>query len=104
MTLVPVCIQQSISMEPNHVQAVHITDESEVDYYKLEKKWNKQLPQTKTGDPLEDLKQIFPETFDGKVGLFQGDVSLKLSPDANTSLTTTPFYTTEHYATVKEGA
>jgi len=29
-------------------------------------KWNKHLPLgKKTGDPLEDLKQIFPEIFDG---------------------------------------
>ena len=36
----------------------------------------------KTSDPLEDLKQIFPESFDGQVGLFEGEVSLKLSPEA----------------------
>ena len=31
---------------------------------------------------MEDLKQIFPETFDGQVGLFEGEASLKLSPEA----------------------
>ena len=83
VSIAPVCIQQSVSMEPNHVDAVHITDESEADYIKLRTKWNKHLPLgKKTGGPLEDLKQIFPETFDGQVGLFQGEVSLKLSPDA----------------------
>ena len=65
------------------MDAVHITDESEADYVKLRMKWNKHLPLgKKTGDPLEDLKQIFPEIFDGQVGLFEGEVSLKLSPDA----------------------
>ena len=83
VTIAPVCIQQSISMEPNHVEAVYITDESEADYNQLQKKWKNHLPLgKKTGDPLEDLKQIFPETFDGQVGLFEGEVNLKLSPDA----------------------
>ena len=85
VTIAPVCIQQSIhvSMEPCHVEAVHITEESEADYHSLQKKWKKHLPLgRKTGDPLEDLKQIFPETFDGQVGLFEGEVSLKLSPEA----------------------
>ena len=31
VTIAPVCIQQIISMEPNHVVAVYITDESEAD-------------------------------------------------------------------------
>ena len=70
-------------MESNHVEAVHITEESEADYHSLQKKWKKHLPLgRKTGDPLEDLKQIFPNTFDGQVGLFEGEVSLKLSPGA----------------------
>ena len=63
-------------MEPCHVEVVHITEESEADYDNLQKKWKKHLPLgKKTGGPLEDLKQIFPETFDGQVGLFEGDVS-----------------------------
>ena len=37
----------------------------------------------KTGDPLGDLKQIFPDAFDGGVGLFEGETTLKLSPDAS---------------------
>lgn len=83
VTIAPVCIQQSTTIEPEHVKAVHITDESAADYHKLQKKWKKHLPLGKrTGDPLEDLKQIFPETFDGQVGLFEGVVTLKLSPDA----------------------
>ena len=83
VTIAPVCLQQSISMEPNHVEAVHITEESEANYYNLQKKWKNHLPLgKKTGDPLEDLKRIFPETFDGQVGLFEGEVSLKVSPDA----------------------
>ena len=44
VTIAPVCMQQSISMEPNHEQVVHITGESEADYYQLKKKWNKHLP------------------------------------------------------------
>ena len=67
-------------MEPNQVEAVHITDESEVDHHKLKTKWKEHLPLgRKTGDPLNDLKQIFPETFDGQVGLFEGEASLKVS-------------------------
>ena len=65
VTIAPVCIQQSISLEPCHVEAVHITEESEADYDSLQKKWKKHLPLgKKTGDPLEDLKQIFPDTFE----------------------------------------
>ena len=36
----------------------------------------------KKRNPLTDLKQIFPETFDSQVGLFEGEASLKVSPDA----------------------
>jgi len=55
VTIAPVCIQQSISMEPCHVKAVHITEESEADYDNLQKKWKKHLPfGKKTGDHLED--------------------------------------------------
>ena len=83
VTIAPVCIQQSISMEPCHAEAVHITEESEADHESLQKKWKKHLPLgKKTSDPLEDLKQTFPETFDGQVGLFEAVVSLKLSPEA----------------------
>ena len=83
VAIAPVCIQQSISVEANHVGAVHITDESEADYRKLQDKWKKHLPLGReTGDPLDDLKQIFPGTFDGQVGLFEGEVSPQLSPDA----------------------
>ena len=72
VTIAPVCIQQSISMEPCHVEADS-----------LQKKWQKHLPLgKKTSDPLEDLKQIFPDTFDGQVGLFEGEVSLELTPEA----------------------
>ena len=43
----------------------------------------KHLPLGKnTGDPLEDLKLVFPTMFNGKVGLFEGETSLKWSPDA----------------------
>ena len=46
-------------------------------------KWKEHLPLgRKTGDPLNDLNQIFPETFDGQVGLFEGEASLQVSPDA----------------------
>ena len=81
--LAPACIKQSMIINHREVEAVHITDESEVNYTRLRNKWEKHLPlRRKTGDPLEDLKDIFPETFDGQVGLFEGEVSLKLAPDA----------------------
>jgi len=81
--IAPVCVQQSICMEPCHVEAVHITEESEADYDNLQKKWKKYLPLgEKPGDPLEVLMQLFPETFDGQGGLSEGEVSLKLSPEA----------------------
>ena len=49
-------------------------------------KWKKHLPLGRvTGELLENLKQIFPETFDGQVGLFVGEVTLKLAPDAKPS-------------------
>ena len=69
---------------PETVEAVHIMQESEANYITLRKKWKKYLPLgKKTGDPLEDLKEIFPDMFDGKVGLFEGEVDLQLSPKAN---------------------
>lgn len=65
------------------INTVHITPESEADYDSLRHKWKAHLPLGKqTGDPLEDLKIIFPTTFDGNVGLFQGEVDLKLQDDA----------------------
>ena len=83
VTIPPVRTLRSVSLEPNQVEAVHIADESEVDYHKLKTKWKENLPLgRKTGDPLNDLEQIFPETFDGQVGLFEGEASLKVSPDA----------------------
>ena len=78
VSLAPVCVQRSVTIE-----AVHITTESGTDYRVLKDKWRDHLPLgRKTGDPLQDLKAIFPETFDGNVGLFDGLVSLKVSPDA----------------------
>ena len=44
VTLSPVCTLQSVSLEPNQAEAVHITDESEVDYHKLKTKWKEHLP------------------------------------------------------------
>ena len=73
------CIQRSITLE---IGAVHIMDESEADYKTLKKKWKQHLPLGKTGDLIKDLKQIFPATFDGTVGLFEGEVELIVSPDA----------------------
>ena len=35
VTISPVYTHQIVSLEPNQVEAVHITDESEVDYHKL---------------------------------------------------------------------
>lgn len=76
VTIAPVCTHP--------VEAVHLTDESEVDYDELRDKWKAHLPLgKKTGDPLQDLKQIFPDAFDGQVGLFDGETSLKLSPEAS---------------------
>lgn len=75
------CIQRNINVDD--IEAVHITDESAVDYHKLKQKWAKHLPLgKKSGDPLTDLQQIFPTMFDGTVGLFEGEVNLKLSPEA----------------------
>ena len=84
VTISPVCVQQhTISVEPNKVEAVHITKESEVDYSKLKTKWMEHiLLGKKTGSPLQDLKDIFPDTFDGQVGLFEGEAHLKVSPEA----------------------
>ena len=65
------------------VNTVHITEDSKVNYSGLQKKWKKHLPLgKKTGNPLEDLKLVFPTMLNGKVGLFEGETSLKLSPDA----------------------
>ena len=76
------CIQRTIALRQK-IEAVHITDESEVNYQPLQKKWKHHLPLgKKTGDALEDLKLIFPDMFDGTVGLFKGEVNLKLAPDA----------------------
>lgn len=51
-------------MEPCHVEAVHINEESEADYDNIQRNWKKHLPLgKKTVDPLEDLKQIFSEMF-----------------------------------------
>lgn len=73
-----VCIQRNINVE-----AVHVTEESDVDYESLQKKWRRHLPLGKeTGDPMEDLKRIFPDMFDGSVGLFDGEAELKLTPGA----------------------
>ena len=82
VTVADTCMQRKVMLE-EQVEAVHITDESEADYTPLKKKWGKYLPLgKKTGDPLQDLKDIFPETFNGKVGLFEGEVELKVTPEA----------------------
>ena len=83
VTIAETCIQRKITVEEDQVKAVHITDESEAEYETLYNKWGKYLPLgKKTGDPLQDLKHIFPTTFDGQVGRFEGEVDLKLSPEA----------------------
>ena len=75
--------QPALCSEDNGLNAVHVMDESEADYTGLRQKWKAHLPLgKKTGDALDDLKLIFPTMFDGNVGLFQGEVSLKLSPNA----------------------
>ena len=82
VTLADTCIQRKVSVD-QQVEAVHITDECEINYSPLLQKWQQHLPLgKKTGDPLSDLKLIFPEMFDGTVGLFDGEVDLKLSPEA----------------------
>lgn len=75
---------QSIKSEyPENIKAVHIMDESQVNYKVLCKKWEKYLPLgKKTGNALDDLKLIFPDMFDGQVGLFKGEVNLELSQGA----------------------
>ncbi|PFX14801.1 Retrovirus-related Pol polyprotein from transposon 17.6 [Stylophora pistillata] len=83
VTAAPVCIPQSISMKPYLIEAVHIPEESAVDYHNHKKKWKEHLPLGKvTSDTLEDLNQIFSNTFHGQVSPFEGEVSFKLSPDA----------------------
>jgi len=70
VTMADVCIQRQISVK-QQVEAVHITDESEVDYTPLKQIWSRHLPLgRKTGDPIEGLKLVFPDMFDGTVGLF----------------------------------
>ena len=85
------CIQRNISTShdgnthafgpsdkrtPEVVEAVHIMQESEADYTALYKKWKKYLPlRKKTGDPLEDLKIIFPDLFDEEIDRFEGEVN-----------------------------
>ena len=55
------------------VEAVHIMHESEVDYTALHKTWKKYLPLgKKTRDPLEHLKIMCSDMFDGKSGRFEG--------------------------------
>ena len=52
---------------------MHTTDKSEVEYTTLTQKWKQHLPLgKKTGNPLEDLKAILPDTFDGLVSLLKG--------------------------------
>ena len=80
ITVADVCYQRQISCS---LEAVHITEESSVDYRALQKKWKDHLPLgKKTGEPLEDLKRIFPTMFDGTVGLFEGEAQLTLTDDA----------------------
>ena len=75
------CYQRALVEQKQ--QAVTITPESAIDYKSLQKKWSKFLPLGKrTGDPLGDLKKIFPEAFDGGVGLFPGELKLKVMDNA----------------------
>ena len=80
VTVAETCIQRRVICNQ---KTVHITAESDIDYDHLRRKWKRYLPLGKcTGDPLDDIKAIFPKTFDGKVGLFDGEVELKVSSDA----------------------
>jgi hypothetical protein len=80
ITMADVCYQRQVSCA---LEAVHITGEDSVDYRALQKKWKDHLPLgKKTGDPLQDLKQIFLEMFDGSVGLFEEEIQLTLTDDA----------------------
>lgn len=80
--LADVCIQRKLTVDQD-IEAVHITHESDVNYEHLQQKWKKHTPLGKaTGDALQDLKNIFPDMFDGTVGLFEGEVELKVAPDA----------------------
>ena len=63
------------------VGAVRITSEEDCDYKELEKKWGKNVPLSKD-NPLGDVMKLFPDAFDGKVGLFQGTAHLTLRDDA----------------------
>ena len=76
------CIQRKVNIEEK-VKAVHIRDESKMDYSSLQHKWKQHWPLGKRlGDPLKDLKAIFPEIFDGSVGWFEGEVKLQVIPEA----------------------
>ena len=82
VSIADTCLQRNITIE-EQVEAVHITNETDINYAGLKEKWKQHLPLgRKTGDPLKDLKTIFPEMFDGSVGLFDGEVDLKVSPEA----------------------
>ena len=83
VTIADTCIQRRATVDDEQVEEVHITDETDVNYTQLRQKWVQHLPLGKdTGDPLEDLKNIFPAMFDGSVDLFDGEVQLEGSPEA----------------------
>ena len=64
------------------VEAVRIMDEQMSTMQSWDKNEAEHLPLGKnTGDPLEDVKNIFPTMFDGSVGLFDGEVKLRVSPE-----------------------
>ena len=75
VTIADTCIQRRVTVDDEQVTAVHITDETDVNYTQLKQKWVQHLPLGKdNGDPLEDLKNIFPAMFDGLVGLFDEEI------------------------------
>ena len=78
------CIQRQVNVCQQ--KTAHITDESDVHHDHLRQKWKHYLPlesiQVTLSLPPGDIKAIFPETFDGKIRLFNSKAKLKVLLDA----------------------
>ena len=83
VTIADTCVQRKITVDECRSSSYHESyHEADVNYTKLRRKWAQHLPLGKnTGDPLEDLNNIYPAMFDGSVSLLNGEVGLQLSPE-----------------------
>ena len=63
------CTQPEIIAGPGEIEAVSITEESQDEYGLLQ-------------EQLKDLMMILPDMFGGQVGLFEGEVDMRLTNDA----------------------